>query len=499
METKLRVLIVDDDARFVELVADNLKYLGFSVLKASDGIVGLEKARAEKPDLIVLDVMIPEMDGYEVCRKLKSDPETRHTPILMLTAKGQLQDKVKGLDIGADDYLPKPYEKAEFEARVKALLRRSIHPPFANSPEGCAFSLACKPEHPIGVRARGTVGLNDATQDSLHLDVEAYVRQADEAPHSDWRFKSKQLGKQIYEQIFAKHPRVLSNYQRALGAVKKKEQLHLGFESTRDFLRVPLEFLFDHMGGGEDYLVLQHPLIRSITGVPTKATSLSPVFLNELMEQGGELMILLIASNTEPDIPGVDQEIEMLSVGLEALFEVKGIAAQVKSIPTSQATYERVRKELKNCRYHLIHYAGHGFYDAKSPEKSCLFFWEKENQQGRVKRLPASELQILLGDSELRFAYLSCCLSTTTGEPGDLLDDDFLGIADGIVQAGVPAVLGFRWPVSDNGAKDLALAFYESLANQGQIDTALLQARKEIAGRDRDDITWLSPVLIMQG
>ena len=79
-----------------------------------------------------------------------------------------------------------------------------------------------------------------------------------------------------------------------------------------------------------------------------------------------------------------------------------------------------------------------------------------------------------------------------------LLDDDFLGIADSLVQASVPAVLGYRWPVSDSGATTLALAFYKSLAKQGQIDTALLDARCKVAAQDRDDITWLSPILIMQ-
>jgi CHAT domain-containing protein len=94
---------------------------------------------------------------------------------------------------------------------------------------------------------------------------------------------------------------------------------------------------------------------------------------------------------------------------------------------------------------------------------------------------------------------LSCCSGSRTGAPDKLLDDDFLGIADGIIHAGVPSVLGFRWPVSDDGAITLALAFYESLARQGHLDTALLDARREVAMQDRDDITWLSPILIMQG
>jgi CHAT domain-containing protein len=105
---------------------------------------------------------------------------------------------------------------------------------------------------------------------------------------------------------------------------------------------------------------------------------------------------------------------------------------------------------------------------------------------------------MLLRDSNVRFVYLSCCRGTTTSAAANLVDNDFLGIADGIIHAGVPAVLGFRWPVSDSGAKTLALEFYTSLAKQGQLDTALLDARREVATRNRDDITWLSPILIMQ-
>lgn len=121
---KPTVLVVEDDADVVLFIADNLEYLDYKVLIARNGLEGLEKARQEKPQLIILDVMMPIMDGHEVCRHLKTDADTRQIPILMLTAKGQAHDKAMGINLGADDYLAKPYDKAEFEARVKALLRR---------------------------------------------------------------------------------------------------------------------------------------------------------------------------------------------------------------------------------------------------------------------------------------------------------------------------------------------------------------------------------------
>jgi CHAT domain-containing protein len=111
--------------------------------------------------------------------------------------------------------------------------------------------------------------------------------------------------------------------------------------------------------------------------------------------------------------------------------------------------------------------------------------------------MKAAELKILLDRSEARFVYLSSCYGTAMGNERALLDDDFLGLADAVAQAGVPSVLGFRWPVSDAGAPKLALAFYRSLLEQGSPEIALWSARCELAV-NRNDTTWLSPILIHQ-
>lgn len=494
---KTRILVVEDDPKVVVFVTDQLEYLGYDVAIARNGLEALEKVKEDKPDLVVLDVMMPEMDGYEVCRQLRLAPETRNIPILMLTAKGQIKDKVTGFDRGADDYLPKPYDKAEFEARVRALLKRSASPPFTPAQDHCVLAISCKPEQRITIRASGLVTFSDVTKKVLDVDPAVYARQADETPALSWRFNSKQWGNRLHEQVFVDHPEVVGSYSHALGAVNSEGKLHLRFESKRDFLGVPLEFLYNDMPGGRDYLVLRHPLARLVSGVHVKVAPLSPAFLNDLWERGDSLRVLLVASDTG-SIPGVDEEISALTTRLQTLFGDKRISLKIEAIPTEQATYERIRNELEHCKHHIFHYAGHGSYDARSTERSSLLFWEKPNRQGAKKYMPTSELQMLVRGSNLRFVYLSCCLGTKTGKSSQLLDDDFLGIADGVTHAGVPAVLGFRWPVSDSGARTLALAFYESLAKQGQIDIALLDARCRIAGPNRDDITWLSPILIMQ-
>jgi two-component system phosphate regulon response regulator PhoB len=122
------ILIVEDEKDIVDLIAYHLKQSGFSVLTASDGPSGLQKAKKERPGLIILDLMLPEMDGKDVCRILKSDPLTQPIPILMLTAKAEEVDRVIGFELGADDYVTKPFSPRELVLRVKAILRRKEVP-----------------------------------------------------------------------------------------------------------------------------------------------------------------------------------------------------------------------------------------------------------------------------------------------------------------------------------------------------------------------------------
>ena len=117
------VLIVEDDRNIAELLQMYLEKEGYAVTTAADGGKGLEKFRAIKPDLVLLDVMMPVMDGWSVCRTIRAESQT---PVIMLTAKGETDDKVTGLKTGADDYITKPFEMKEVLARIEAVLRRTI-------------------------------------------------------------------------------------------------------------------------------------------------------------------------------------------------------------------------------------------------------------------------------------------------------------------------------------------------------------------------------------
>ncbi|HSA78781.1 MAG TPA: response regulator transcription factor [Nitrospirota bacterium] len=124
MNTK-KILIVDDEPDLVELVSYNLKKEGFKVSTAPDGEEALEKVRKSSFDLVILDLMLPGIQGSELCRTLRSNPKTETLPIIMLTAKGDVADKIRGLETGADDYMTKPFSPKELVARVKAILRRT--------------------------------------------------------------------------------------------------------------------------------------------------------------------------------------------------------------------------------------------------------------------------------------------------------------------------------------------------------------------------------------
>ena len=123
--TQKTILVVDDEPHIIEIVCDYLKQAGFRVITANDGQMALTMARHEQPDLIVLDLLLPEMDGLDVCRILRQDPGLGAVPIVMLTARIEEIDKLIGLELGADDYVTKPFSPREVVARVRAVLRRA--------------------------------------------------------------------------------------------------------------------------------------------------------------------------------------------------------------------------------------------------------------------------------------------------------------------------------------------------------------------------------------
>lgn len=126
-----KVVIVEDEETLVKNLAGKMQDEGYKVVTATDGEDGLDKIRSEQPDLVILDIMLPRLDGLSICRMVRHDPALSHIPIIMLTARGTEVDKIIGLENGADDYIVKPFSLGEMLARVRAVMRRTTHRPLS--------------------------------------------------------------------------------------------------------------------------------------------------------------------------------------------------------------------------------------------------------------------------------------------------------------------------------------------------------------------------------
>jgi CHAT domain-containing protein len=325
-------------------------------------------------------------------------------------------------------------------------------------------------------------------QDTL---IERLNQRMSDAPRlPNWRFHVKEIGLELFETLFEDQPEVNRGYHWAAGEVKGSH-LHLSFSGSRRYLRLPFETLFD----GEEYLCLKHPLSRGVTR-HLRSKSLWSQLATDVQRQVEGPRALVVASNTTNGrlpLPGVKDEAETVASLL------KDHNWTVDTLLTDEASCGRVRQALEQGEYHLFHYAGHGSYVSGSPEASSLFFWEKTGGRGSVRPLTAQELSTLVRDTPLRFVYLSCCRGAVTENLAALMEDDFLGVMDGLLMGGIPAVLGFRWSVSEAGAQMLARVFYSvMLERELTPDEALLWARRRVAEKlGRDEKAWLSPMLVM--
>ena len=149
-----KVLVADDESDVLNLVCNNLKSAGFTPLQAEDGPTALEQAKAQMPALIVLDLMLPGMSGLEVCKALKAEPATKNIPILMLTAKAEEVDRILGFELGADDYMTKPFSPRELVLRVQSVLRRATSQPEKAEVLKLGDILVDRTRHAVSVRGK---------------------------------------------------------------------------------------------------------------------------------------------------------------------------------------------------------------------------------------------------------------------------------------------------------------------------------------------------------
>jgi CheY-like chemotaxis protein len=492
------ILVVDDIEDWRDTVSGLLEEEGYLVKTASSMEEALTLLETVSFCLAVLDVRLDESDegnrdGLELMHKINRLYPTVRVIILTGYADvAMVQEALQPDETGTSAAFGF-IQKTEMEDLLDSIRRAAKRPPKFVPSQECEITLTLTPGERLSVRARGDIGFADTSTQSLTLRPDEFAYWADEGRLNPRLHRAlvKRTGKDLYKLLFEDHPSMQRVYQLALGRTSKKQYLHIVFETNRDLLSLPVEFL--HSEDHSEYLVLLHPFIRQIQGVTTRKSPITAGFIHGLVDSGKKIRVLILTSNTEPSIPLID---EMAADLRDLLLGVPWI--DLTYVDSDHATAARAAKLLRRCEYHIVHYIGHGMFEEGSPEKSHLVFWKKKNRSGGVERIFGNRLRLLLQDGETSLFHLTCCQGTQSGGLSDLVEDDYLGIADSIIKAGVPSVLGYRWPVCAMRAKEMVEAFYKEFLKCGSPQFALLHARKELAMQDKDDLTWLSPMLIIQ-
>jgi len=493
-----RILVVDDEPDFRDTLVGLLADKGYVVLPASNEGEALAAITQQPFDFALIDVRLHGADeedesGLSLAMAIRAlKPQVR---VILLTRYVRTRQIVRAVRYhGVVDFIEKTPDVGQHVLNTIVESEAERGRPREQEGETTWLSIFLAKDRPLMARARGKHVSSTCTNRLLDVDLD-YLAQKTEMARTDrknFRFQINEIGALLWDSFFEEHPEIGRIY---LEANAKSQSLSILFEASRRYLRLPLEFT--RSARPAEYLVLQHPLARFVCDSSPRRLALSP----QMLAFTEELRILVIASNTWNQklrpIPGADLEAKQLYGYLMSQAQ-ECIPISAQFVSTEQATYSRVREELRTRNYDIIHYAGHGSYSAESPEESSLYFWGGEKKSGSVVPMTGAELKHLLAQSEARLVYLSSCCGASTGDDRSLLTDDFLGLADAAVQAGIPSVMGFRWPVSDFRARKLAIAFYSSLLQQGSPEIALWSARCELAAESRNEPTWLSPILIHQ-
>ena len=525
----INTLVVDDEPTWRDLITEVLQEEGHTVQPVANLAQVRDWLGRRQFDLAVIDIVLGEEDGLDLLEdicKLREDTGLPCGPVVFTGFPTQ-ERAIKALQHGAFEFLVKSedaivlkrgsggrgFVEQEMREAARKVLRKVLlerNRQYEQNMYTLRFGLS------LGQKTRielfGPTGFAFDSTNVLGIDVDTFAGRTDDlqfhfdADNEDerrrWRDRAQRIGKDLYEQIIENDPELT----RCLATAREREsdyldnrerssldKLHIIFRGSQNLLRLPMELLPGETG----YMIVENPLVRCIDGVTTiRKTGISRVFF----EQISPVKVLLIGSNTRPSIPEVDREIDLLSRTLEGLFCSRGFDCDVQIIPTKEASYDNIYDSLNGCKYHIVHYAGHGFHHERNSDESGLFFWEGPNKSGGVRSMPIHVLKNLLRRSDTRFFYLSCCVGAkTTAEAHVKLNgDDFQGIVEGLVRTGIPGVLGYRWNVWDIEARQLALAFYENLLTDLRLDRALFKARRVLQETNYYNETWASPVLVTQ-
>ncbi|MEL6673901.1 MAG: CHAT domain-containing protein [Bacteroidota bacterium] len=496
---QFEAVLIEDNHRVVNTMRRKLLELGCILVGHSpDSEEGFELVIKFKPQIVIIDLHLKDGEGkgIEVANRIRSKfPEMG---IIILTASGVSADEIYENAIGLNHLVRKSAgpESASIFPVVKTLLQRTFflnpHRVFQKN-----IKLSFVPNQPIHIAISGQPIIR--THQNYLYDVNGAIAlnadlQGVQSLQQDRQIpKLRKEGKNLYQVLFKGYPQILNSYHQLNAGVGEKD-VHFEIESDHSSNALPFELLHDE----RIFLPLKHPFLRTVTGYGNynRGVKISPDYFRvNSQKPDHDIRILLVASDTG-NIPGVEAEIMKLSQGLKQKLRYN-LSFQVKTLLTKDAHLSGVIEELRKGAYDILHYAGHGVFDEKDPENSALIFWSEPEKKGSIERLTARELFGIVSELDLKFVYLSCCLGSATSPAYMRYGNNFLGIADSLLSAGVPTVLGYRWAVSDRNALILATEFYKSLLSQGDPAVALYQARRTIyfAPENAHRMDSLSPIL----
>ena len=472
---------------------------GLVVSAAASRPEALQALQAHHYDVGVVDVRLDEQDetnkeGLALMRDIRHEhPEVA---VIILTGYADIAMIQEALHPDRTGTPPAFafLEKTQTEQLVPFVKRAALRQPiisFEHS-QSSQITFSIDPGQRIHLKGRGGTAFADVTERILVLDLadlKASVRDI-ERDLVDRARKMKKTGRELFRALFTEHPDLLGRYLSARGGASVYQYLHLVFESTRELIDLPLEFLYGDQPA--EHLAWLHPIVRQVRGIDCQREPISAQFVRSLVDSGQKVHLLSIVSNTEPDIPFLDVAGDELAGMLSAVDWL-----EVTHLRTEEATLSAVQDRLRGCPYHIVHYLGHGGFDPRAPGLSSLYFWEQKGGRRVLETLSAHELRWLLDGANTRLVHLSCCEGARIGGPADLLNGQFLGLADAIIQAHVPSVLAYRWPVPAASARKISAEFYRSLVRHASPELALLHARRN-TDEDGDGTSWASPILIVQ-
>jgi CHAT domain-containing protein len=275
--------------------------------------------------------------------------------------------------------------------------------------------------------------------------------------------------------------------------VQLPQQVQIHIIGKPNLIKFPFELVELTPG---DYLAWRHPISRSLIGQVRTRPTLGPQMLNGLRAADDRLRVLLVSSNPTGDLVYIRQEIDEIALQLETVRKYTNLAIEIKILEKRESTALALKQNLIEGHPHIVHFVGHAFFDDRNPDRSYLLL---DGSSKKGQPVYATELcEWSRQSSDLSFFYLSTCEGAASAEDKCRHHSDFLGIADALMRVGVPAILGYRWPVSDIGARLLAVSFYRALfMPQWSTPTqALFVARSELAAVKRVDPVWLAPILV---